>query len=223
VSRLLWLVALLGAVIAAGQIVVPTVVAGNLSRELQQVTGPGRRDTVHVVAVPFWTLAAGEFQELTWDVTGWHIGALRVRTLSLRWENGGLNVPDLVRHRSLVVTQLGHMTIRMAVDGPALARLLEASGRVRQARVTVRAHDIELAGNVQFNGLSGPVTARGTLEVSPDGHQILCRPLAVDGIGIPFPAAIAVFDVSQLQVPVPLVIRSVSLVPPNVVVVMETP
>jgi hypothetical protein len=223
VSRLLWLLALLAAVIAAGQVAVPGLVGQSLGRALARVTGPGSRDRVEVVAVPFWMLAEGRFQALSWQVTGWHVGPLTVRTVHVDWSDGGINVPDLVRDRSLVITNLGRMSIRMAVDGPALARLLAASGRIHHPVVTVGSRDITLAGDVSLNGLNGHVTARGTLAVSPDGRRILFRPVSVDGIGLPFPAEFVVFDVSRLNVPVPLVIRALRLEPPSVVVWLETP
>jgi hypothetical protein len=223
VSRLFWLIGIVAALAAAAQSVVPGMVDRGLAHELRQYTGPASRTQVAVVAIPFWTLVSGRFQDLHLAVEDWQAGPLTVSQVRVNWQDGGLNLPDLVNQHALVVTRLGRMRVTIAVDGPALAALLEKSGRLQHAQVDVGPKLLTLRGLVHLHGLTGRVNAKGTLSVSPNRHQILFHPTVVDGVSIPFPATLTVFDVSELNLPVPLAIRLVRLAPPDVVVEAETP
>lgn len=222
-SRLLWLIGVLAALAAGGQAVVPPLVDQALARSITPLTGPASVNQVQVTAVPFWTLAAGRFQDLTVTGRGWQAGPLKLSSVGVDWQDGAVNVADLLRRRQLVPSSEGHMRVRIAVDGPALAHLLEKSGRVTDVVVNVRRDYVELSGTVRLNGLSGRVTAEGTLDVSPNKRQILFHPTQVDGVGLPFRTSLPIFSLDQVELPVTLELTSVRLSPPDVVVEAATP
>jgi len=209
--------------LAAGQVVVPRVVSGEMAGQLQALTGPGSRDTVAVDAVPFWRLFGGQFQTLIWTVHNAEAQGLTIHTLSLTWNNGMLDPVALVRDRRLVVVRPGRLSAVLKVDGVALSRFLEASGRLQNAEVTVSKTHLHILGTVNMGGLSGQLDAAGRLAVAGNGQQIVFQPTEVDGYGVPFAANLVVFDVRSLNLPMPVRLTGVRLEPPFVVVTAASP
>jgi hypothetical protein len=223
VSRLLSALGVLTLALAAAQVLVPRVVSGEMAGQLQALTGPGSRDTVAVDAVPFWRLFGGEFQTLVWTAYNAEAQGLTIHTVSLTWNNGMLDPTALVQDHRLVVMRPGRLSAVLKVDGVALSRFLEASGRLQNAQVTISKSTVHIVGTVNMGGLSGQLDAAGRLAVGGNGQQIVFQPTEVDGYGVPFAANLVVFDVRSLNLPLPVRLTGVRLEPPYVVVTAASP
>lgn len=198
------------------QVVVPNAAAQALGGRLQQMTG-AQGDAVSLTAIPFWILWQGQFQDVTMQARQWPLGSLLVSSIQVNWQNGGVNVADLLDHQTLVVTRAGQMDVTLKMDGPALAQFLRRDGRIKNPHVTIASDALTLSGTLQLQGFSGQITTRGRLAVSKDQRQILFQPSSVDGFGLPFPANIVIFNVDQMNLPLRVRITAVNLKPPFVV------
>lgn len=210
-----------------GQVMVPSVVAGRAATALHGLTGAGSTDQVAVTAVPFWTLASGQTQDVqvlvdraTVHVAGQPLG---IAELALNWQNGQVAVGALLRQGRLVAVRPGRAHLTLKVDGAAVARFLDDTGRVRGAVVTVSAAQVTLAGQLALGSLRGQVSTRGRLAISPNGQELLFVPNAVDGLSLPLTASLPLFDLESLSLPLPLHLTSVALAPPYIVVQAASP
>ncbi|MCL5967169.1 MAG: DUF2993 domain-containing protein [Firmicutes bacterium] len=217
-SKVILVLVLVVLLLAAGQVLVPRVAGQALSQSLAQVTGPGSRDAVAVGAVPFFQLFQGRFQAV--DVSADHVdaGGLTIGSLLVRWQNGAVNVPALVQHHELRVLKEGVLSATVHVNGPALARFLEASGRIQHAQVTVTPSYVRIRGIVNVGGINGPLDATGRFSIGSRGRTILFQPLSVDGFGVPVVTRLVILDVKSLHLPIPVTVTGVRLAPPYVVV-----
>ncbi len=210
-----------------GQVLVPPVVAGRAAAALHAVTGAGSTDQVAVTAVPFWTLASGQAQDVrvvvhqaTVPVDGEPLG---IAQATVNWQGGQVAVGPLLRQGRLVAARPGRMHLTIEVDGPAVARLLDATGRVHGAQVTVGAHSVTLTGQLSLGSLKGHVSTRGRLAISPNGQELLFVPQVLDGLSLPLAASLPLFDLTSFNLPLPLRLTSVALAPPVIVVQAASP
>jgi len=204
--------------LGAAQIAVPRVVGAELATALRSATGPGSTDSVAVGAVPFFELFQGRFQSLDWRATHVRAEGLHVALVTASWTNGAVSVPALVNDHELVILRRGQLEATVRVGETALARFLDASGRIRNGTVTVGPSSVRLQGTVLIGGLAGPVDATGRLAVSSDERQILFQPLSIDGFGLPFRTTLVIFDVRTLKLPLPVRLTGIRLESPYVVV-----
>jgi hypothetical protein len=204
--------------LAAGQVLVPRIAGQALSQALTRVTGPGSRDTVTVGAVPFFQLFQGRFQAV--DVSAEHVDAhgLTIGSLVVLWQNGTVNVPDLVQHHELRVVKQGALAATVRVSGSSLAQFLDESGRIHNARVTVAAAYVRISGTVSIGGINGPLDATGRFSIGPGGRTILFQPLSVNGLGVPAVTRLQLLSIASLHLPIPVTVTGIRLAPPYVVV-----
>ncbi|MDA8198857.1 MAG: LmeA family phospholipid-binding protein [Thermaerobacter sp.] len=210
-----------------GQVLVPPVVAGRAAAALHGVTGAGSTDQVAVTAVPFWTLAFGQTQDVRVLVDSATVPVdgqpLRIAQMTLNWQDGQVAVGALLRQGRLVAARAGRVRFTLKVDGPAVAQFLDASGRVQGAVVTVGAHQVTLTGQVALGSLRGHVSTRGRLAISPNGQELLFVPQELDGLSLPLAASLPLFDLPSLNLPLPMHLTSVVLAPPDIVVQAASP
>lgn len=210
-----------------GQVLVPPVVAGRAAAALHSVTGAGSTDQVTVTAVPFWTLASGQTQDVrvlvdraTVQVDGQPLG---IAQMTLNWQDGQVAVGALLRQGRLVAARPGRVHLTLRLDGPAVARFLDATGRVHGAVVTVGTRQVTLAGQVALGSLRGHVSTQGRLAISASGQELLFVPQVVDGLSLPLAASLPLLDLASLSLPLPMHLTSVSLAPPDIVVQAASP
>lgn len=210
-----------------GQVLVPPVVAGRAAAALHTVTGRASTDRVALTAVPFWTLAAGQLQDATVAVSHATVALeghpLQVSRVTVSWRQGQVAMGPLLQRGQLVAARVGRVHLTVKVDGPALARFLDESGRVRGAVVTVGAHHVTLSGQVSLGSLHGRIATRGRLAISPDGQELLFVPQVVDGLSLPLAASLPLLDLETLNLPVPLHFSRVALAPPYIVAEAQSP
>jgi len=210
-----------------GQVVVPSVVDSRAATALHQVTGAASQDHVALTAVPFWVLASGQIEALTISVAHATLPfdgqPLRLSRVRLSWVNGQIDMGALLQQGRFVPDRVGHMTVTLAADGPALAQFLDESGRVTNARVQVGPHYVTLAGTVRLGALAGPITTEGTLHVSANQQELIFVPRTLDGFSLPVAASLPVLDIAALNLPLPLRLTTVKLAPPNVVITAVSP
>jgi hypothetical protein len=223
VSNLIRVLLVLVLLVVAAQVVIPRLAGEELGRALMRVTGPGSTDTVSVGAVPFFELFQGRFQSLDWRATNVAAEGLKLSAVDVTWTHGGISVPALVDHHAVVVSDPGDLQATVRVGETALARFLNASGRIQGSQVTVGPSTVRLRGTVSVGGLSGPIDTTGRLKLSPNGRQILFQPVSVDGFGLPFQTTLVILDVQTLNLPVSVRVTGVRLEPPYVVVTAQSP
>ncbi|POB09736.1 LmeA family phospholipid-binding protein [Sulfobacillus sp. hq2] len=220
-SRFIQVLAALVIILAGLQWGVPRWVSGKAAAAIARTDG-GVAPSIALTAMPFWIIAQGRFQDVYVNAKGVTFDGLKVDQAIVNWQNGEVSVPALERN-ALVVKKPGRMSVTVVLDGPALGAFLATEGPIRDPVVTIASGVMTIQGKVSLGGVVLPLNTQGTLTVSPDKTAILFHPTSIDGIALPLLTDLQIFQISQLHLPVQLVIQSVTLSDNQLIVKAGTP
>lgn len=192
-----------------GQTVVPGWVAEAVARAVQARDG-GARPTVALTALPFWLLAAGDFQRVALSAPSLTLDGLDLHAARLIWTDGAVN-PASLKRGSLQIERRGAMTMAFTVTAGALARFLEATARLKDSQVSVSPKGIRVAGIVLIGGKWVPLAAQGRLGLADRGEGVVFHPTRIDGAPLPIPTTMDVFNLRRLDLPVALKFKGMVL------------
>lgn len=209
-----WLVrmAILAVALSAGlQWVVPHALAGGIASALAS-WGHGPKPQVSVTAIPFWEATQGKFQDIYIHARQFTAGPLLLSQLTMNWQNGRVNVGDLM-HKRLTVMDPGSMQLRVRVDQAALTQLLKHSNipSVKGVKVSIAPHQVTLSGTVRLHAMDVPLIMSGPLTLSGDRSAVEFHPQKIDGLNIPVATRMTIFTVAELKLPVRLHLTSLQL------------
>ncbi|MBX5467578.1 MAG: DUF2993 domain-containing protein [Firmicutes bacterium] len=210
-SGLVRLVAALAVLAAVAQWAGPQWLAAAVAQALASENA-GYRPAVAITAVPFWMLLYGHFQTVVVDAAPLVVDQFRVRRALLVWQDGTVSVPALLEHR-LVVQSPGHITVRLTVSDQDLSRFLQANAPLKNPEVHIEPGGVNLAATVALKGMVVPLDLTGQLRLAPDGEAVWFLPAQVDGIPLPVPTALTVFDLHRLHPWVPMRLAQLTLGP----------
>jgi hypothetical protein len=185
-----------------GQSMVPEWAADAIARAIAARDG-GVRPAVTVVALPFWQLASGAFQEVRLVFPALRVDGMQVRAARLIWRDGAVKLGGL-RQGHIEIARRGTLTVAFAVTGEALARFLGNTAGLRDADVRVDPSGLRVAGRVRLHGATVPLVAEGRLELGDAGQAVFFRALRIDGVRLPFPTVMRVLNLPRLHLSVPL-------------------
>ncbi|MDA8193963.1 MAG: LmeA family phospholipid-binding protein [Thermaerobacter sp.] len=220
-SRVVRLLVALVMMVGILQWVVPQWAAAQISRRVAALD-QGKRPQVTLAAIPFWELASGRFQDLFMKSQAIRLGPIEVASAQLNWQNGQVAVASLMKGR-LAIVKSGRVSMSIRLNGQALADFLAKQGKIQNTRVTVTTRDVRIQGRMTLAGVDVPVDTTGTILISADRSRLIFHPTVIDGINLPMMTDVQILDLSTLNLPLPLAIRSVVLAPDSIVVNAGTP
>lgn len=219
-----WLIRVfIGLVVAVAvlQWAVPRTVAGLVAEQAARADG-GVKPVVDITAIPFWELADGKFEDVYMAAHNISVDGMQVAGVRLDWRNAQL-APGALWQGRLEVAKPGQLTVTIRVDQVAMSQFLATKSPIQHPVVTISPQGVTIVGAVTLHGITLPVNASGTLEVSPDRQKIVFHPVSFDGLAIPVMTDLTLVDLSSLVLPVPIAIRSVTLHAGYVVIAAQTP
>lgn len=214
---------LLGVVVLIGalQWTVPQWIGGQISHRIASLDN-GSPPHVAVTAMPFWELASGRFQDIYVRATNVTAGPMQIASAQLNWQNGQVGVAALMGGH-LAIRKTGKIDIRIRLNEQALANFLATQGKMQHPQVTITPKNVQIKGRMLLGGVYVPMNTTGTLVVSNDRQKLIFHPTVIDGINLPMLTDIQLLDIKTLNLPVPMVIQSVTLHSHYIVVKAGTP
>ena len=220
-SRFIFVAAGAVVVLAGLQWGVPKWAAGQIASQIARRDG-GVKPNVEVAALPFWILAQGQFQDLYVKASGMHVGGVKFSQAVVNWQNGQLSLSALANNK-LVVEKKGQVKAHIIFDNAALSVFLAPRGIVQNPSVSLTPGVMTIHGRLSLGQLNVPLNAKGTLSVSSDKKAILFHPTAFDGIQVPLLTDLEIFQIDSLNLPLPMVIHSVTIKQNQLTVEANTP
>lgn len=220
-SRVIKVLVVAVLLLAGLQWYVPRWVSGQMATKISAFDH-GPKPTVSLVAIPFWYLLQGRFQDLYVNAQQVKVGPVELQSIQLDWQNGGLSTKALIAQH-LKVTRAGKVSLTITVDEAALATFLAQQGKFQNPTVHITKAGVAITGRVLLGGVYIPLDTKGNLVVSKDKKTLIFHPTSIDGVHLPVVTDVQIFSVDSLKLPVPMVIQSVVLVPGAIVVKAGTP
>lgn len=192
----------------------PRWMATQVAEALAQRNG-GHLPKVTITAIPFWMLLQGRFQAVTVDAAPAELSGFELSRVYLSWTGGQVSFPALLERR-VVIQQRGQMVVQITVSEQALTRFLQSQAPLQGAQVSVTPNAVQLLASVKLRQLTVPLDLKGTLALSPDRERVLFLPSEIDGMTLPVPTEITVFDLRRVNTWVPMRLTAVTLLPQQI-------
>jgi hypothetical protein len=171
-KRLL-VVALIFSVIIVGaiELVLPGVVARELSSGLQEAFGTGEAMTVKLRSFPAVRMLTGRLGQVSVVSVNVPAGALTLDTLKVTIENVSVNLRDLLSHKGLAVTHSGAKIVITVSEGSLERYLLADVDTLDRPKVKIGTNGMDLSGDLLVAGRKVPVTFGGQFALK-DEHTV---------------------------------------------------
>jgi len=191
---LVWLLAVL-ALLAAGaaalQIYTPRAAAAYLGSLVAE--NLHARASVHVQG-NFWQIAQGAFQDLAVSTGSFTFQGYTVRSASLTWQDGSINLQELTYGQFQVLAP-GRLRLTLVLDETGVQQALQAGlaqalprgAALASPKVSISPRGITLYGTVDVLGTALPYRVLGDLVVQQGGRVLAFHALSLDKAALKLP------------------------------------
>ncbi len=170
-KRLIIILAVILALVAASEALVPTVVSDIVARGMANLTGSDNV-SVTVVKHPAIYMFGGQFDQITVQETNAKIDKITFSDMKVALSNAQLDMGALVSHRQIVLKTVQDVDLSVTVTQEELANYLnQAVKGVKNSTVAITPENVKVSSNFAIGGFANvAVTLEG--KIIGEGQKI---------------------------------------------------